>query len=147
MNNQLNILYFDSDQNFAKKIELILSSHHFNVYLYSDYKKVWDKCKKLNPQLLISELDFEELDILKQIGFIKKQNPQLPIIIYSSCDETDIMIRAIDIGVEDFICKDSHRINLFVSRLKSIIRRTYNEPSLIKLSPKQLTTTQQKFLK
>lgn len=147
MNNQLNILYFDSDQNFAKKIELILSLHRFNVYLYTDYKKVWDKCEKLNPQVLISELDFEELDIFKQIGFIKKQKPQLPIIIYSSCDETDIMIRAIDIGVEDYICKDSHRINLFVSRLKNIIRRTYNESFLIKLSPNTTYNDTTKVLK
>ena len=138
MQNTFNILYIDSDKNFAKKIEMILKSHHLNTFLVFDYKKVWDKCKKLNPHILISELDFEESNILEQLSFIKKQKPQLPIIVYSSCNETEIMIQAIDVGVEDYINKENHRIDLFVSKLKNIIRRTYNESSSIRLS--QYTT-------
>lgn len=138
MQHRFNILYIDSDKNFAKKIEMLLTSHNLNVFLAFDYKRVWDKCKKFNPHILISELDIEDSNILKQLSFIKKQKPQLPIIVYSACNETDIMIQAIDVGIEDYINKENHRINLFISKLKNIIRRTYNEPSLIKLS--QYTT-------
>lgn len=146
MNKTFNILYIESDKNFAKKIEMILKSHNLNVHIVFDYKRIWDKCEKFNPHILISELDFKELNNLKQISFIKKRKPQLPIIVYSSCAEIDIMIQAIDIGIEDYINKDNP-INLFISKLKNIIRRTYNKPSLIELSQNTIYNTTTQVLK
>lgn len=146
MNNVFNILYFEPDKNFAKKIEMILNSHNLKIHLLSDYKHIYNKCQKLNPHLIISELDFKELNILKQISLIKKIRPQLPIVIYSSCNETDVMIQAIDTGIEDYINKDNP-INLFISKLKNIIRRTYIGSSLIRLSQDTIYDETTKVLK
>lgn len=56
------------------------------------------------------------------------------------------MIQAIDIGIEDYINKDNP-INLFISKLKNIIRRTYNKPYLIELSQNTIYNTTTQVLK
>lgn len=116
------ILYIDHDLNFAQQTELLLKTNGFSVYTVNNYERTCCVCRKILPHLLLSELESGDGNQLKQIEIVKKQNKELPIVIYSSCIEPDIITRANDIGIEAYIHKDCD-VRVFISKLKNIFRQ------------------------
>lgn len=116
------ILYIDHDRNFAQQTETLLKTNGLRIYTVNDYRRIYSVCQKISPYLLLSELEPGNTNKLEQIELIKKQNKALPIVIYSSCIEPDMIIQANDIGIEDYISKDCN-IHVFISKLKNILRR------------------------
>lgn len=119
------ILYIDHDRHFARQTEILLKTNGFKVYTVNDYGRTCSVCRKISPHLLLLELESGNTDKLEQIEIIKKQNKELPIVIYSSYTDPDVIAQANDIGIEAYIHKDCN-IRIFISKLKNIFRQHRN---------------------
>lgn len=127
MEKQANILYVEHEKDFAQQTEELLKINGFGVCAIDSYRDIDKICRRNLFHLLLAEFETTDEKGLEQIHFIKRQNKQLPLVIYSKCCEPEIITQAMDFGVEDYITKDCNT-SLFIAKLKNIIRRHYKHP-------------------
>jgi len=85
--------------------------------------------------------DISGLTVLKQV---RQANCQTPVIIVSARDTVPEMVRALDIGADDYLTKPFH-LDILLARLRSVVRRGPVTPTAdlvagsISLNQKQCT--------
>jgi DNA-binding NarL/FixJ family response regulator len=63
--------------------------------------------KRLDPDLVITDLTMPQMDGEEAIRRIRVLRPDLPIIVFSFHDEVDCVLSALRAGANAFLCKDS----------------------------------------
>lgn len=89
---------------------VILSDPDFNlVGAGCDGKEGIELALKLKPDLVILDVDMPKMNGLEVLAELKKNNPELPIIMFSSLLQKGSLITldAISLGADDYYCKPS----------------------------------------
>ncbi len=89
---------------------VLLSDPDFNlVGAGSDGKEGVELALKLKPDLVILDVDMPKMNGLEVLAELKKKNPELPIIMFSSLVQKGSLITldAISLGADDYFCKPS----------------------------------------
>lgn len=81
---------------------------------------------KLKPDLLITDIKMPFMDGLTLCKLVKKELPDIKIVILSGYDDFNYAKQAINIGVEDYLLKPITK-NAFVERLEEIRDRYQHE--------------------
>jgi NarL family two-component system response regulator YdfI len=68
--------------------------------------------KKLNPQVILMDLQMPRMDGITAIEHLRKDYPEIAIVILTTYNEDDLMIRALQSGARGYLLKDSSRENL-----------------------------------
>lgn len=68
---------------------------------------------ELQPQVILMDLRMPGMDGLEAIGHIRRQWPQIAIVILTTFNEDNLMIRGLQAGALGFLLKDSGRQLLF----------------------------------
>jgi two-component system, NarL family, response regulator YdfI len=68
--------------------------------------------KKLNPQVILMDLQMPRMDGITAIEHLRKDYPDLAIVILTTYNEDDLMIRGLQSGARGYLLKDSSRENL-----------------------------------
>lgn len=84
--------------------------------------------KKLKPDLLITDIKMPFMDGLTLSKVVKKELPDIKIVILSGYDDFNYAKQAINIGVEDYLLKPITK-NAFLERLCEIRNRYEHEKS------------------
>ena len=77
---------------------------------------------KENPDLLITDIKMPFMDGLTLCKMVKKEQPDIKIVILSGYDDFNYAKQAISIGVEDYLLKPITK-NAFIERLEDIHNR------------------------
>jgi len=67
---------------------------------------------KLNPDLILMDLQMPRMDGINAIEHLRKDFPQIAIVILTTYNEDDLMIRGLQAGARGYLLKDSSRENL-----------------------------------
>jgi len=67
---------------------------------------------KLNPQVILMDLQMPRMDGITAIGHLRKDFPQIAIVILTTYNEDDLMIKGLQAGARGYLLKDSSRENL-----------------------------------
>jgi two-component system chemotaxis response regulator CheB len=140
---------------------VLLSDPDFNlVGAGCDGKEGIELALKLKPDLVILDVDMPIMNGLEVLAELKKQDPELPIIMFSSLVQKGSLITldAISLGADDYYCKPStgspeETIELLkkdlLPRMKSVFKKNqsssgvYNLPQaekkILKQSVKSVT--------
>ena len=94
----------------------------------SDGEMALPLIKKLKPDLLITDIKMPFMDGLTLCKVVKKEFPDIKIVILSGYDDFNYAKEAIGIGVEDYLLKPITK-NAFLERLCEIRRRYEHEKS------------------
>ncbi len=89
---------------------VLLSDPDFNlVGAGCDGKEGVELALKLKPDLVILDVDMPKMNGLEVLAELKKKNPELPIIMFSSLVQKGSLITldAISLGADDYFCKPS----------------------------------------
>ena len=68
--------------------------------------------KKLNPQVILMDLQMPRMDGITAIGHLRNDFPEIAIVILTTYNEDDLMIRGLQAGARGYLLKDSSRENL-----------------------------------
>jgi two-component system, NarL family, response regulator YdfI len=71
------------------------------------------KAVELRPDVILMDLRMPRMDGIAAIEAIRKQDPQVGIVILTTYNEDDLMIRGLRAGARGFLLKDTDRETLF----------------------------------
>ena len=66
----------------------------------------------LNPDVILMDLQMPRMDGITAIEHLRKDHPQIAIVILTTYNEDDLMIRGLQSGARGYLLKDSSRENL-----------------------------------
>lgn len=104
---------------------------------------------KLNPHVILMDLQMPRMDGITAIGHLRKDFPEIAIVILTTYNEDDLMIRGLQAGARGYLLKDSSRENLLDSIRAAAKGETLLKPEILArvLAPQargkpEATTTQ-----
>ncbi|MFH1760087.1 MAG: response regulator [bacterium] len=84
MNSKINILIIDENNLHAHMASMALEEEGFNVKIAMDCMHGLTVLKNFKPDLLITEWEIKKMDIIDYYSEIRKNQNELPIIIYTN---------------------------------------------------------------
>lgn len=90
-----------------------------------------EKLENLIPDILLLDINMPEMNGLEVLSEIKKKDFNLKVLILTVHNELDYLIKAVDIGVDGYILKDSESVELKRAINSVISGENYIQASLI----------------
>ncbi|MGX9134660.1 response regulator transcription factor [Rummeliibacillus sp. JY-2-4R] len=119
-----NILLIEDDEAIAKLIQKHFAQWDMQVEIPIDFKHVMDNFQKVQPQLVIIDIQlpaFDGFHWCREIRSITK----VPILFLSSRDQPMDMVMAMQMGADDYIQKPFN-MDVLIAKVQAILRRTYD---------------------
>lgn len=88
---------------------------------------------KTKPNIVLLDINMPNLDGLQVLNFMKQQKMLCKVIILTIHNEIDYLIKAMDIGCDGYVLKDSDFDTLKKAIFAVYSGETYIEPSLVPL--------------
>ncbi len=103
----MKILILDDDYGYTKKLALIFPEFHFTSC--QDWKSAVDELQQNHFNLMLLDLNLEssttKLEGLELIPKIKKEYPELPLIVVTNDQKNETIKKAINSGADNFLRK------------------------------------------
>jgi len=136
------ILIIDDEPDIRQSMSDIFSDEGYNVITAEDGNEALSQLEKETPDLIFLDIWLPDSDGLKLLPGLKKEHPQVPVIMISGHGTIETAVQATKLGAFDFIEKplslDKLVITasnaLTISRLREEnirLRKRYNENRLI----------------
>lgn len=90
-----------------------------------------DKLEKIVPDILLLDINMPEKNGLEVLDEIKKKEYDLKVLILTVHNELEYLLKAIDIGVDGYILKDSESAELKRAIQSVLVGESYIQASLI----------------
>lgn len=124
MENNIKILAVDDNPSFRQSLQIILSPHGYDVDFARDVEEGKAKTQAGAYDIILLDLKLPaEREGLELLEFIKKNNNEAVVLMMTGYGDVPTAVKAIKLGAEDFIEKDSEFDNHLLIRLERIIQR------------------------
>ena len=121
------ILVVEDSQTIRKMMEFKLSSKGYHVETAEDGLQALEKLKNTSYDLILSDILMPNLDGYQLLQSIK-DNPVLkhiPVIMLSSYEEIDSVVKCIEMGAEDYLFKHPFNPTLLFARVHALLEKKY----------------------
>lgn len=121
------IYLVEDDEKILQLTKEKLENYGYEVYAVKDFSNIKEEYLKYNPDLVILDINLPKYDGFfwcRDIRSISK----VPIIFLSARDTDMDQVMAVENGGDDYITKP-FSFDLFLAKVKGILRRTYGEYS------------------
>jgi two-component system, OmpR family, KDP operon response regulator KdpE len=116
------LLIVDDESQMRKLLNISLSAREFKVFEANNGREAISFAGTLRPEAIVLDLglpDMTGIEVLREIrGF-----SDVPIIILSVQDDSDVIVQALDLGADDYVSKPFVPKEL-VARINVCLRRT-----------------------
>lgn len=119
----MRVLLIEDDSATAQSIELMLKSEGFNIYTTDLGEEGVDLGKLYDYDIILLDLNLPDMpgfDVLKQLRVSKVDTP---VLILSGTADTDVKVRGLGFGADDYLTKPFHKDEL-VARIHAVVRRS-----------------------
>ncbi|HEY5729322.1 MAG TPA: response regulator transcription factor [Anaerolineales bacterium] len=79
----------------------------------SDGAEAVSMCKKLKPDVVLMDLRMPNMDGLTAIEKLRDEQPEIAVIILTTFNEDELMLRGLQAGARGYLLKDTGRSTLF----------------------------------
>jgi len=124
----LTLLCVEDDKSTQLLYEAIFEDYVKNIIYADDGEDGLEKFLTKNIDVIISDYDMPKLNGLEMAKKIRISNKDIPIILVTAISEVDVIVKALQLDVNNFIKKPIHApevINALVSVSKLIIANKY----------------------
>ena len=122
----LNILYVEDDASTATRLKKILVTMFNKVISVSNEEDAVEEMKKTKIDLILSDLNKPKNDSLRFLEKVRRYNSKIPFVFMTTGDEPDKMLRAIQLGIDNYVLKPIHLQNL-LSIIDVVVEKLYKE--------------------
>jgi len=126
------ILIVEDDVKIAELLSDYLKNSNFTVSVLNSGINVVSEARLNRPDLILLDVMLPGMDGLSICKEIRSFS-MVPIIMISAKTEEIDRLLGLELGADDYICKPFSPREV-VARIKSILRRTCNEPKIERLS-------------
>ena len=97
----------------------------------SDGVECLEKLEKVTPDILLLDINMPDMNGIEVLEELKKRNSNIKVLILTVHSEVEYLIRAIDIGANGYILKDSGSAELKQAINTIMNNDSYIQPSLL----------------
>ena len=122
MNNKPILLLVDDRKDNRLAMKIALKRESYDIQEATNGQEAVDICKKINPDIILMDAmmpimdGYDETKAIREIEEFKRT----PILMVTALTEKDDKIKALDIGVNDFISKPFDKTELLI-RVNSLV--------------------------
>ena len=88
-------------------------------------------CKKLKPDVVLMDLRMPNMDGLTAIEKLRVEQPNIAVVILTTFNEDDLMLRGLQAGARGYLLKDTDRTTLFNTIRAAARGETLLKPEII----------------
>jgi two-component system cell cycle response regulator len=122
------VLLVDDQPVAAQRLQEVLNTEQ-SVHLATEEAQVFDVLEKNDIDLAVINLSMEKMDALRLCSIIRSHNEtrHLPLLVLGEAGDEARMLRALDLGVNDYVERPVDRNELVVRIRTQVKRRRYAE--------------------
>ncbi len=130
---RIRILIADDHRIVREGLRLILESQEGFALVgeAADGGEAVRLAEELHPDVILMDLRMPEMDGITAIQSIRARDPQAAIVILTTYNEDDLMIRGLRAGARGFLLKDTDRETLFRSIRSAARGETLLQPEML----------------
>src|ERR1700675_747649 len=99
------VLVVDDEEGMREFLTVLLEKQGHRVIVASDGEQALQLVAEQTPDLVISDLRMPNVDGIGLLAGIRKQYPELPVILVTAYASSDSTIQAMRLGADDYITK------------------------------------------
>lgn len=101
------VLYVEDNEDLRTYIAKMLRSFGHRVVTAVDGKDGWEKVRRLNPEIVVSDVMMPHVDGLDLLQRIKgdRRTQRVPVILITAKSEIDSRIKGLQTGADDYLAK------------------------------------------
>ncbi|HSX39375.1 MAG TPA: response regulator transcription factor [Candidatus Saccharimonadales bacterium] len=116
------ILVIEDDANLQTFISTLLTDNFYSVKVLADGVNAIKTIEKINPDLVLLDLNLPNIKGESVCSQIKKDYPALPVIILTAKSALSDKLNAFDLGADDYITKPFAAEEL-IARIKATLKQ------------------------
>lgn len=101
----LSVLYVEDDDRNREGLNVFLRRRVGSVVLASNGAQGLAAFQASPSQLVVTDIQMPVMDGLAMARAIRNLNPQVPIIVTTAFEQTDYLLRAIELGIDHYVLK------------------------------------------
>lgn len=128
----LRLLAVDDDRNYLRRLQIVLTRAGFDVVVENDGAAAIDRIRRESDiSVLLIDLSMPGMDGIETVRHARQASafPGLYAILLTASDGTEVKLRALDNGLDDFLTKSSPDSEI-LAKLRSAARRIEMERRL-----------------
>jgi len=102
------IVLIDDEEDIREVLTLALEDSGYQVSTAPDGETGISICQKISPHIVITDIRMSKMNGLEVLETLKKQQPDIEVIVITAFAEMDLAIRALQSDASDFITKPIH---------------------------------------
>jgi signal transduction histidine kinase len=99
------VLYVEDDNDVREQLVRFLRHRVGRLLLACDGTQGLEVFREQRPQIVITDIQMPSMDGLQMARQIRELDPSVPIIVTTAFEQTDYLLRSIDIGVDKYVTK------------------------------------------
>jgi DNA-binding response OmpR family regulator len=135
LGNTMKVLVVEDDPDIRELLTLYFEAKGYEVETAHDGQEALTQLQRVQPDLMLLDVILPKLDGWSVLTAVRAQS-RIPVILLTSLDSTDDVIKGLSLGADDYLCKP-FEIRELEARIQSIIRRLepVAEPECITRGP------------
>ena len=97
----------------------------------SDGLECLEKLKRVKPDILLLDINMPDMNGIEVLEELKRKNNPVKILMLTVHSEVEYLVKAVDIGADGYILKDSGSIELKQAINVIMTNESYIQPSLL----------------
>ena len=142
----IKILIADDHLIIRQGLRLILETENDFEFIgeASDGNEAVSLCKKLKPDVVLMDLRMPNMDGLSAIEKLRVDQPSIAVVILTTFNEDELMLRGLQAGARGYLLKDTDRNTLFDTIRAAARGETLLKPEIMArvLSQNAITKTE-----
>ena len=126
---KLTLLYAEDHQESRENYAFVLKDYFYEVYTAKDGREALDMYHAKKPDVLLLDVSMPKMDGLEVAEAIREEDKETPIIMLTAHSETDKLLRAVPLKLEEYLLKPINN-KLLKSTMLELIEKIQDKDSI-----------------